>query len=192
MLVVRIQARGDRLALTDGDTITGKGIDLARVVGHQLESADAEMLQHRHTDIVAAHVSPETEALIGFDGIGAAILQLIGANLVEQTDAAAFLTQIEQHAAAFGGNALERFLQLIAAVTAHREEGVAGQALGMHAAQHRRAVIDVAQGQGDVVLAGGLILETVHGEGRPGRWQPRGGDESNGHCSPRTPGQSPG
>jgi len=72
---------------------------LARIVGHQAQALDAEVLQHWQTNRVAAQIRRESQLLIGFNRIGAAILQMIGAHLVEQTDATAFLAQIKQDAA---------------------------------------------------------------------------------------------
>lgn len=36
-----------------------------------------------------------------------------------------------------------------------------------------------------MILAGGLVLEAMHGKGRPGRGQFGGSDESDGHGEPR-------
>ena len=51
----------------------------------------------------------------------------------------------------------------------------------MQTPQHRCTVGDVAEGQGDMFLAGSLIEETVHGEHTEGRGQLGGGDEHDGH-----------
>ncbi len=59
------------------------------------------MLQHRQADRVVTLVGGKAQALVGFDGIGAAVLQLVGADLVHQANATAFLTQVQQHATAF-------------------------------------------------------------------------------------------
>jgi hypothetical protein len=92
------------------------------------------VLQHRQADAIVALVGGETQALVGFDGIGAAILQLVGADLVQQADATAFLAQIQQHATAFTGDGLHGGFQLRAAVAALTEQRIAGQALGVDAA----------------------------------------------------------
>lgn len=55
----------------------------------------------------------------------------------------------------------------------------------MYPGKDRLTVGDVAQGQGDMLLASGLVFEAMHGEGGPGGGQPGGGDESNGHGVPR-------
>src|SRR5690606_28790485 len=80
-------------------------------------------------------------------------------------------------AAALGGDPLERLLELGAAVAAAAEERVAGQAFGMDAGEHGRAVGEVAQGQGDMLLAGVAVDEAVQAEYRPRRRQVTGLDE---------------
>jgi len=139
-------------------------LDLARVVGHQLERGDAQVLQHRQADRVVAHVGTEAQALVGFHGIGATVLQLVGADLVEQADTTAFLTQVQQHAAAFLGDGTQGTLELEATIAAQAEQRVTGQALGMQAPQHRLTVGDVAEGQRDMLLARGLFEKAMHGE----------------------------
>src|SRR3546814_17745691 len=73
-------------------------------------------------------------------GIGAAILQLIGANLVQQANAATFLAQVKQHAAAFAGNGLQRGFKLRTAIAALAEQGIARQAFGVQARSEERRV----------------------------------------------------
>jgi hypothetical protein len=93
--------------LGNGDAHVGQGFDLARVVGHQAQRLHAQVLEHRQAHGVVTLVGGETQALVGFDGVGAAILQLVGADLVQQADATAFLAQVQQHATAFTGDGLQ-------------------------------------------------------------------------------------
>jgi len=91
-------------------------------------------------------------------------------------DAAAFLAQVEQDAAAFLGDALQRAFELGAAVAALREHHVAGQAFGVHPRQHRLAGRQVAQSHRQVFLAGGRLDPGVQRELGPRRRQrARGG-----------------
>ena len=83
------------------------------------------------------------------------VLQLVGAQLVQQTDAAALVAaDVEHHAAALVGHRVQRGVQLRAAVAAQRAEHVAGQALGVHPDEHVLAVTDVAVDQRDQLAAG--------------------------------------
>ncbi len=62
--------------------------------------ADVELAQHLGGRLIDPLIGAEAELQIGLQRIRAGILQLIGAQLVHQADAAAFLREIEQHAAA--------------------------------------------------------------------------------------------
>ena len=58
-------------------------------------------------------------------------------------------------------------MQLLAAVAAQAEQGIAGKALGMDTGQHRLAVGKVTQGQRHMLLGALAILEAVHVELAP-------------------------
>jgi hypothetical protein len=132
--------------------------------------------QHRLHQLVVAGVGVEAQLQVGFDRVGAGFLQAVGADLVDQADAAAFLAQVEQDAAAFGGDFLQRAFELGAAVAALREHHVAGQAFRVDARQRRLAAAEVAQRHGQVFLAGRVLDEGVQRELRPRRRQgARGG-----------------
>ena len=110
-------------------------------------------MQDLHADAVVALVGLEAEPLVGLDGVEPLVLQLVGADLVGQADAAPFLVQVQQHAAALLGDPLHRRVELRAAVAARRVEDVAGQAARVDAHQHVLAVADLALDQRDVGLA---------------------------------------
>ena len=61
-------------------------LELFRIVRHQPHRAQAEESQDGSRQLVAAQVGLETELLIGLHGVGALVLQFIGAQLVEQAD----------------------------------------------------------------------------------------------------------
>ena len=100
---------------------------------------EPEVAQHFAGQLVAAQVGLEAERLVGFHGIGALVLEFVGAQLVQQPDAAPFLVLVDEQAAALLGDALERQFQLRAAVAAQAVEDVSGEALGMDAHQGRAA-----------------------------------------------------
>jgi hypothetical protein len=50
------------------------------------------------------------------------------------------------------------------AVAALAEQRIAGQALGVHAAKHRRAVSDIAQAEHNVLAPVGFFEKAMHGE----------------------------
>ena len=80
------------------------------------------------------------------------ILQLVRLELVEQSDAAAFLVEIDDHAPALGGDHLHRPVQLPSAVAAQRMEDVAGETLGVHAHQHVRLPRHLTVDERDVLV----------------------------------------
>ena len=98
--------------LSDGDAHIGQGFDLARVVGHQTQGLDAHVLKHRQADCVITLIGRKAQTFVGLNGVSAAVLQLVGADLVQQANAAAFLTQVQQHAAAFAGDGLQGRFEL--------------------------------------------------------------------------------
>ncbi len=154
-------------------------LHLARVVGHQTQGLDLERLEHVGTDGVIAHVGGKAQRHVGLDGISPLILQMIGTDLVEQTDASPFLTYIEQDAAACLGDVLQGGLQLEAAVAAQAEQGIPGQALGMDAPQYGLTVSDVAHHQRGMILASAGFLKTNQRESAPGGRQLGFGHEGN-------------
>jgi hypothetical protein len=109
------------------------GFDFFGIVRDEPDGFEAEELEDGAGQFVVAEIAVEAELLIGFDGIGAFVLQLVGAKLVEQADASAFLQFVDQQAAAFGGDAGEGDVQLGAAIAAQAVEHVTGEALGMDA-----------------------------------------------------------
>ena len=91
------------------------------------------MLDHRLQHAVIAHIGPKPQLLVGLDGIRAGVLQLIGFDLVQQADTAAFLAQVEQGPPALLRNGLEGRIQLVTAIAAQAEQRIAGEAFGVDA-----------------------------------------------------------
>ncbi len=114
---------------------------------------DAELLQHVVGDAEVALVLREADDLVGVDRVQALILQAIGAQLVGKADAAPFLRQVQQHAAALRVDRCHAAPQLLAAVAAQAAEQVAGEAGGMQAHRHRVLPLrGIADHDGDVFM----------------------------------------
>src|SRR5690606_17340993 len=92
------------------------------------------------------------------------VLERVGPDLVQQADAAALLAEVDEHAAPLGGYGLQRGVALEAAVAPQGVEGVAGEALGVHAHEHRFVRGDVAHRQHDVLVAPDLVDVAVDRE----------------------------
>src|SRR6185295_5590409 len=84
--VGRRDFQGD--ALDDLEAVAVERDVLARIVGHQAHAADSQVAQDLGADAVIALVGPEAQALVGLDRVVSLLLQLVGAQLVHQADAA--------------------------------------------------------------------------------------------------------
>ena len=93
--------------------------------------------QHARGDAVEPLVAFETQAPVRFERIESLILQTIGAQLVDETDAAPLLRQIEQHAASGLRDGRNRFAQLNAAIAVQRAQEIAGETFRVDARQNR-------------------------------------------------------
>ena len=122
---------GDSLGHLNAGVFQGR--DFVGVVGEQAHALYLEVEQDLGRHFVITQVGFKPQAFVRFHGVGAAVLQLIGAEFVEQSNAAPFLMLVDQQAAAFFGNQVERELQLRAAVAAEAMEDIAGEALGVNA-----------------------------------------------------------
>src|SRR5580698_4751587 len=101
--------------------------NLLRIVCDNAHLFHAEIDENLRSDTVITFVGRQTQRFVGFDRIGPAILQFVGTQLVGKTDAAAFLAQIEKHAATLARDELHRTVALRAAIATYRMQGVAGQ-----------------------------------------------------------------
>ncbi len=111
--------------------------------------ANTEVAQDGSGQLIVAEVAFESQLLVGFNGIGAAVLQLVGAQFVHQAYATALLQLIHDQAAPGCGNLRQSDLQLRPAVAAQAVEYVAGEALGMDAHERRRIDGDIAHDERD-------------------------------------------
>ena len=96
----------------------------------------AEISKDLCTSHVLAKVGSEAKFEIRFYGVIAFVLQGIGADLIDEADAAAFLTQVDEDAPTFFGDLAHGCGELLSAVAAERPEAVAGEAFGVEAHQH--------------------------------------------------------
>jgi hypothetical protein len=98
--VVGIDRPLQRHASRHIDAGIGEAVELRWIIREQPHPRAAEQLQHAHRDAVIALVVVETQDGIGVDGMETGFLQLIGADLVGEAQAAAFLLQIKNDPAA--------------------------------------------------------------------------------------------
>ena len=106
-----------RHALGDPDAVAFEGDHLVGVVGQQPYRAKTELPQHFCRREINPLVGVEAQLLVGVERVETGILQAIGAQLIDQPDAAPLLRQVEQHAAGCRDRR-DPASQLVAAVAA--------------------------------------------------------------------------
>ena len=139
--------------LDHGDAEAGEAGDLLGIVGHQPHRLESQAAQHLRRRQIDPLIGVEAQLEIGLQRIGAAVLQAIGPELVDEADAAALLGQIEQQPAALARNLGDGALELVAAVAAQRPQQIAGEAGRMQARQHRAAMLRLADHDGEMLDA---------------------------------------
>ena len=105
-------------ALGDEDAGGFEAADFVRVVGDEADGRDLEVFEDFGGELEVAVVGFVAQLLVGFDGIGALVLELVGAELGHEADAAAFLLLVEEDAGALVGDASEGEVELVVAVAA--------------------------------------------------------------------------
>ena len=151
--VVLVVGKAMRHPLDDFDAPLGKPLEFGRIVGQQPDLGKSELAQHFGGGKIKPFVGVEAELLVGVDRIETLVLQRIGAQFVDEADAAPLLCQINQNAGARLGDLGNRTLQLFAAIAAQRGEQIAGEALRMDAHQCRNAAIGSADNYGEMLGA---------------------------------------
>src|SRR6185437_13958662 len=144
--------RNYRHPVIDREPVSLQPDELARIVGHHAHRAQAEIEQYLRADSVVAQIWTEAERLVRLDGVLALVLQLVGLELVQQTDAAPFLIEIYDDTAPFRLDHRHRSVQLPAAIAAQRVEHVPGEALGVHSDEHARLAQYVSMYECDVLV----------------------------------------
>ena len=147
----------DRHALDHLDPVLSERVQLSGVVRHDTRASHTEFAQHCGGRGVVASVDREAERDVRVDRVEATVLKRVRADLVEQTDAASLVAEVEEHAAVGAPHLLEAGFELLAAVAAERAERLTGQAFGMKPHEHRLITGDLAVDEGDHL---GLVAET--------------------------------
>src|SRR5262245_18275363 len=135
--VVGIYGCLKRHSAYDLNSRLGEAIEFGRVIGEESDACAFEHLKHACCNTIVALVVVEAEGSICVDGIEAVILQLVGAHLVGETDAAALLRETENKASTEVLYTCNREAKLVATVTAPRAEYISCQACRMQPHGHR-------------------------------------------------------
>lgn len=135
--IVDVGGKGVRHPFHHHDALGRERRDLFGIVRQEPDGFVSEERQHARGNCVKALVRLETQSLVGLDRIESLVLQAIRPELVDQSDAAAFLGEIKQNTSPCRGNRLDRAAQLRAAIAFQRPQKIARKALRMQADQHR-------------------------------------------------------
>ena len=152
-LVVRVGDVRDRDLVGDRQPVAGQAGDLLGVVGEDADARQPEVDENLGADAVVAQVGRQPELKVRLDRVEALLLELVGAQLVEQADAAPLLAEVEQHSQPLAFDPRQRGFELLAAVAAQRVEHVAREAFRVDPDEHVAGAFDVALDERDVVLA---------------------------------------
>src|SRR6185369_17762161 len=107
------------------------------IIGNDPYLAKPDVEENLRALPVVAQIDRQTELLVCFDRIRALILQRVGANLVDDADAATFLLLVDDCSPAFLLNHLHRPVELATAIAFGRAKNVAGQTLRVDANERR-------------------------------------------------------
>ena len=118
----------------------------------------AQVLEDLQADAVVAQVGAVAQGQVGLDGVEPLVLEVVGADLLDQADAAALLGQVDQGADALVADHLQGHVELVAAVAPERVEQVAGEARGVQPDQRGLDRLEVAHDEGDRLVAR-LVLD---------------------------------
>ena len=144
-----------------------KGVGLLGIVGEQANLPQAEILEQLDADAVVTGVGLEAEGEIRLDGIEAPVLQFVSTDLLHQTDAAALLRQVDQHAGPLAADHVERHVELVATVAPQAVEQVACEARRVKPHKRRRHLPRLSHHEHERLLR--FILHAVgdHPEAAP-------------------------
>lgn len=157
--------------LVDAESVTLQSGPFERVVGHQAHVADAQLADDARAHAVVALVGFEAQFEVGVDGVEPLVLQLVGVDLVAESDAASLLIEIDDGAFALFFDHLHRTVQLLAAVAAIRTEDVARDARRVYAHQYGFVLRPLPFCQGRMLHAVRFLAERRNAEFAPLRRQ---------------------
>ena len=98
------------------------GCPFYRVISDQPHLSHSEIMQYLspYTVVTRIHLEHTRDFLIRFDRVSIALIdQAIGVKLIHQAKPATFLSQVQQYAASFRRNQLERPMELPAGIVTH-------------------------------------------------------------------------
>src|SRR5436309_489437 len=111
--------------------------------------------------------------MIGFHGVVSPLLKRVSLNLVHQSDASTFLSQVDEDPCSLLIDKAQRLLQLVPAIAPEGAHHVAGHAFRVYADRHLPFSPYLAPQDHQVFLASSLFLNGLDPEIPEARWQVR-------------------
>src|SRR5215216_4866684 len=123
-LVLIVRRLYDRHTLTNPQTIAFEPDQLARIIRDEPDRLESKVEENLRANAVVAQIGLESELLVRLDRIRAFVLELVGLELVEQSDSPPFLIEIHDRAATIRRDQLHGLVELPATVTSQRMKHV--------------------------------------------------------------------
>lgn len=147
-----LPGEGDhRDPLNDGDLLVHAldGHDLVGIVGEQPDLRELEILEDGGRESVAPGIRGMSQHQIRPHRVITQVLKVVGLELLAESDATAFLSQVHHRATRrIERHQPRRFVELLAAVAACGPRDLAGVALGVNAHQRDLLLLVVRGGRG--------------------------------------------
>src|SRR5439155_3576369 len=115
-LVELVRWHHNRYSLSHLDPVKLQILQLIRIIRQELDRFHVKRHQHVCCDVVVSFVRPEAQLLVRLNSVETCILQLVGLDLVDETDSPAFLPQIENYPPLHLADSREGFLKLLSTV----------------------------------------------------------------------------
>ena len=92
-------------------------IDLLRIIGQQAHRPDVQVTQDLDSILICSQIGRESKLAVRGNGVQPAVLQGVCLNLVEQTDSAALLAEIDDDSDTLGLDVLQSRFELLSTIT---------------------------------------------------------------------------
>ena len=160
-LGVQVVAPFGAIGCDDGDlvdhfqvvAVVNERVGLLRIVRQEPDPGKAQVLEDLKADAIVARVGAVTQGRVRLDGIEPLVLEIIGADLLDQADPPPLLGQVDECADPLGADHLQGHAELVAAVAPQRIEQVAREAGGVQPHQGRFDGAQVAHDDRDRLVA---------------------------------------
>src|SRR5437867_6263121 len=149
----------NRYSLSHLDSVKLQILQLIRIVRQKLDRFHVKRHQHVCCNVVVSFVRLEAHLLVRLNGVETCILQLVGFDLVDETDSPAFLPQIENYPPFHLADSREGLLKLLSAVATQRADSIACKTLGVQPYWNVLSLEDIAMDKRGMLLLVEIVPE---------------------------------